>query len=130
MIFIDEIDAVGYKRASNNMFGSNRESETTLNQLLNEMDGFEGNDKVVVVAATNLISNIDAALSRPGRFDRKIEIKLPTGHDRFQILKIHLKGKHHMLVEKDLSKAATKLNGFSGADIEALINQAALSAVK
>ena len=79
MIFIDEIDAVGFSRGnSNNIIGGgHREMETTLNQLLNEMDGFEENDQIIVVAATNLIRSIDPALIRPGRFDRVIEIKLP-----------------------------------------------------
>jgi cell division protease FtsH len=93
MIFIDEIDAVGYARGNNNFIigGGHREMETTLNQLLNEMDGFEENDKIIVVAATNLDRTLDPALSRPGRFDRKIEIKLPGLHDRVDIMKIHLK---------------------------------------
>lgn len=79
MIFIDEIDAVGFSRGnSNNIIGGgHREMETTLNQLLNEMDGFEENDKIIVVAATNLVNSIDQALLRPGRFDRIIEIHLP-----------------------------------------------------
>jgi len=97
MIFIDEIDAVGYKRNSNQFGMSNRETETTLNQLLNEMDGFEERDQIIVVAATNLIQNIDPALQRPGRFDRKIEIKLPTVHERFKILEIHLRSKQHSI---------------------------------
>ena len=96
MIFIDEIDAIGYKRKqlkqSGGGFGvqSNREAETTLNQLLNEMDGFEECNNILVVAATNLIGNIDDALTRPGRFDQKIEMKLPTPPERAQIIKIYL----------------------------------------
>ena len=88
MIFIDEIDAIGYKRKSSKYsmgpFGGtgNREAETTLNQLLNEMDGFQENDNIIVVAATNLLDNIDPALLRPGRFDHKIEMKLPTAPER------------------------------------------------
>jgi cell division protease FtsH len=80
MIFIDEIDAIGYSRGNNNFIagGGHRELETTLNQLLNEMDGFEENDRIIVVAATNLASTLDPALLRPGRFDRKIEISLPS----------------------------------------------------
>lgn len=79
MIFIDEIDAVGFSRGNNNyiMGGGHREMETTLNELLNQMDGFEENDQILVVAATNLATTLDPALSRPGRFDQKIEIKLP-----------------------------------------------------
>lgn len=103
MIFIDEIDAVGYSRRSTNMGGpsmggqGNRESETTLNQLLNEMDGFEDNHGIVVIAATNLVRNLDPALIRPGRFDHKIEISLPSAPDRAAILKIHLRNKSHSL---------------------------------
>jgi cell division protease FtsH len=93
MVFIDEIDAVGFARGNNNNIigGGNRELETTLNQLLNEMDGFEENDQIIVVAATNLANTLDPALSRPGRFDRKIEISLPNAADRMEILRIHLK---------------------------------------
>jgi len=93
MVFIDEIDAVGFARGNNNNIigGGNRELETTLNQLLNEMDGFEENDQIIVVAATNLANTLDPALSRPGRFDRKIEISLPNAADRKEILRIHLK---------------------------------------
>ena len=91
MIFIDEIDAVGSKRVAGGGNGGSREYENTLNQLLNEMDGFEENDQIVVIAATNLINNIDPALQRPGRFDQKIEISPPNAQNRANILKIHLK---------------------------------------
>ena len=93
MIFIDEIDAIGYTRGNSNfiMGGGHREMETTLNQLLNEMDGFEENDRIIVVAATNLANTLDPALSRPGRFDHKIEIKLPGREERKEILAIHLR---------------------------------------
>lgn len=93
MIFIDEIDAVGYARGAGNQIqgGGHRELETTLNQLLNEMDGFEENDRIVVVAATNLASTLDQALLRPGRFDRKVEVCLPSSNERKEILNIHLK---------------------------------------
>lgn len=93
MIFIDEIDAVGYTRGQSNALqnGGHREMETTLNQLLNEMDGFEENNRIIVVAATNLASSLDPALQRPGRFDHKIEIHLPDVNDRKEIIKIHLK---------------------------------------
>jgi cell division protease FtsH len=100
MIFIDEIDAVGYSRkysTGGGSIGGNREAETTLNQLLNEMDGFEENEGILVIAATNLINNLDQALVRAGRFDHKIEIKLPTAPERAQIIKIHLKNKKHNL---------------------------------
>lgn len=104
MIFVDEIDAVGFKRGGAHGLGSgNRETETTLNQLLNEMDGFEENDKIIVVAATNLLENLDPAIQRPGRFDRKIEIKLPDVRERAKILKIHLSTKSHSLVEIDIT---------------------------
>lgn len=84
MIFIDEIDAVGYSRGNSNNIvgGGHREMETTLNQLLNEMDGFEENDRIIVVAATNLAKSLDPAILRPGRFDHKIEITLPNQVDR------------------------------------------------
>ena len=93
MIFIDEIDAVGFSRTNNNFIvgGGHREMETTLNQLLNEMDGFEENDRIVVVAATNLDKTLDAALLRPGRFDHKIQIDLPSLSDRREIISIHLR---------------------------------------
>ena len=93
MIFIDEIDAVGYTRCQSNALqnGGHREMETTLNQLLNEMDGFQENDRIIVVAATNLASSLDPALQRPGRFDHKIEVTLPNLQDRKEIFKIHLK---------------------------------------
>jgi cell division protease FtsH len=95
MIFIDEIDAIGYSRgANNNILGTgNREHETCLNQILNEMDGFEENDRIIVVAATNIAKNLDPALLRPGRFDHKIEVTLPNSQARKQILKIHLSNK-------------------------------------
>ena len=131
MIFIDEIDAVGYKRGGAHGVGSgNRETETTLNQLLNEMDGFEENDKILIVAATNLLENLDPAIQRPGRFDRKIEIKLPDVRDRANILKIHLEFKTHDLKDMDMNKAATFLDGCSGADIENLVNLVALQTVR
>mmetsp|Transcript_40622 Transcript_40622/g.61897 ORF Transcript_40622/g.61897 Transcript_40622/m.61897 type:complete len:315 (+) Transcript_40622:439-1383(+) len=131
MIFIDEIDAVGFKRSAGGQRGfGNREAETTLNQLLNEMDGFESSDNVLVVAATNLISNLDPALLRPGRFDRKIEVKLPDALARKKILQIHLRSKNHTCSEKALGKAATQLDGCSGADIENLVNLVALQAVR
>lgn len=97
MIFIDEIDAVGYARRKANKGmgtegqGAHREAETTLNQLLNEMDGFEASDNIIVIGATNLIQNLDDALLRPGRFDHKVKTELPNPLERCQILKIHLK---------------------------------------
>ena len=109
---------------------SNREAETTLNQLLSEMDGFEENNDLIVVAATNLIGNLDDALQRPGRFDHKIEIQLPTAPERASIIKIHLKGKKHGLQQMEISKSATELDGFSGAEIENIVNLAALETVR
>ena len=90
------------------------------------MDGFEENEKIVVVAATNLIQNIDQALQRPGRFDRKIEIKLPDEYNRMRILEIHLEGKNHTITSETLKNVAKKLDDCSGADIENLVNLAAL----
>lgn len=103
MIFIDEIDAVGFSRTNNNFIvgGGHREMETTLNQLLNEMDGFEENDRIVVVAATNLDKTLDAALLRPGRFDHKIQIDLPSLNDRREIISIHLRNVRLLLVYWD-----------------------------
>lgn len=125
MIFIDEIDTVGSKRSSGGPF-QHREADQTLNQLLNEMDGFRENDQIIVIAATNLIKNIDEALQRPGRFDRKIEIKLPGPVERAKIMRIHLRQKKNSLKDYDINKAATILDGCSGAEIENLINLVAL----
>jgi len=132
MVFIDEIDAIGYNRVSkvSNSVGGNREAETTLNQLLNEMDGFDGNDQILVVAATNLINNIDPALQRPGRFDRKIEMKLPDPAARKNILSIHLKKKNHNCTDFALGKAATTLNECTGAEIENVVNLVALTSAR
>lgn len=94
------------------------------------MDGFEENDKVIMVAATNLLTNLDPALTRPGRFDRKIEVELPDVFARRNILKIHLRQKNNELSDKDIVKAATYLDGCSGAEIENLVNLAALQAVR
>jgi len=130
MIFIDEIDAVGFHRGSASVMGGHRESETTLNQLLNEMDGFQENDQIIVVAATNLASSLDPALLRPGRFDHKIEVTLPSLEERKDILKIHLKNKPHTATDEELLKLAKIMEGASGADLENLINLATLAAVR
>lgn len=130
MIFIDEIDAVGFHRGSANLLGGHRESETTLNQLLNEMDGFEENEQIIVVAATNLATSLDAALLRPGRFDHKIEVTFPTLEERKEILKIHLKNKPHTASEDELLKVAQIMEAASGADLENLVNLATLQAVR
>ena len=94
------------------------------------MDGFEENDRVIMVAATNLVENLDPALVRPGRFDRKIEVKLPNALERAKIMKIHLKEKPHTLSDMDINKSATFLDGCSGAELENLINLVALQAVR
>jgi cell division protease FtsH len=128
MIFIDEIDAVGYKR---NQYGqANREQEQTLNQLLNEMDGFVENDRIVVVAATNIADSLDPALLRPGRFDRKVEISLPTASERQKIFEIHLRSKPHSLTTTDLEEVAKNMDGYAGADIEQIVNRVGLQAVR
>lgn len=128
MIFIDEIDAVGYKR--NQIGQTNREQEQTLNQLLNEMDGFLENDKIVVVAATNIADSLDPALLRPGRFDRKVEIPLPEQAERLAIFKIHLKSKLHSLSNDDLKEVAEKMEGYAGADIEQILNRVGLKILR
>ncbi|TNV83542.1 hypothetical protein FGO68_gene10618 [Halteria grandinella] len=130
MIFIDEIDAVGFHRGSASVMGGHRESETTLNQLLNEMDGFQENDQIIVVAATNLATSLDPALLRPGRFDHKIEVTLPSVEERRDIIKIHLRNKPHSASDEELLKLAKIMEGASGADLENLINLATLSAVR
>lgn len=135
LVFIDEIDAVGSQRKSRlgGVAESHREAETTLNQLLNEMDGFETDAyegcNVLVIAATNLLANLDKALLRAGRFDHKIEIHLPNPIERAAILRIHLENKRHNLQPLDISKAATMMDGWSGAEIENTVNLAALEVV-
>jgi len=123
IIFIDEIDAVGKDRANLN----SDEREATLNQLLVEMDGFSSNSGVIVIGATNRIDVLDAALLRPGRFDRRIFIELPNIEERKQILKLYLKDKEHSLNIDEVAKITT---GFSPAALETLINEAALNAIR
>lgn len=129
IIFIDEIDAIGRARGKNASMNSNDERENTLNQLLTEMDGFETNSGVIVVAATNRADILDSALLRAGRFDRQIYVDLPELKDREQIFKVHLKplklGK-----DVDVSKLAKQTAGFSGADIANVANEAALIAAR
>jgi cell division protease FtsH len=128
IIFIDEIDAIGGRRGPGG-FGSNDEREQTLNQLLSEMDGFEPGASVVVMAATNRAEILDAALLRPGRFDRTVEIPLPNNVERKAILAIHGKGKT-LGPDVDLDIVARGTPGFSGADLANLVNEAAINAVR
>jgi len=128
IIFIDEIDAIGGRRGPGG-FGSNDEREQTLNQLLSDMDGFEPGASVVVMAATNRAEILDAALLRPGRFDRTVEIPLPNQKERTAILGIHAKGKK-LGPDVDLDAVSRGTPGFSGADLANLVNEAAINAVR
>ena len=128
IIFIDEIDAVGRQRGSG-LGGGHDEREQTLNQLLVEMDGFETNTGVIVMAATNRADILDNALLRPGRFDRQIYVGLPDIRGREEILKIHSRDKH-LSSDVDLNSIAKGTPGFSGADLENLMNEAAILAVR
>ena len=126
IIFIDELDSIGRTRGAG-LGGGHDEREQTLNQLLSEMDGFEKTESVIVLAATNRPDILDPALQRPGRFDRKVTINLPTMKDRKEILKIHAKGKPFK-DDIDLEVVARNTPGFSGADLENLLNEASLIA--
>ena len=128
IVFIDEIDAIGQKRSSGSM-GGNDEREQTLNQLLTEMDGFEGNNGVIILAATNRPESLDAALTRPGRFDRRVPVELPDLKGREEILKVHAK-KIKVSEEADFSKIARMASGASGAELANIVNEAALRAVR
>lgn len=128
IIFIDEIDAVGRKRGSG-VGGGNDEREQTLNQLLVEMDGFEGDKGIIVIAATNRADVLDSALRRPGRFDRQIKVSTPDVKGREAILKVHSKNKP-LAKEVELRSIAEKTPGFSGADLANLLNEAALLAAR
>jgi cell division protease FtsH len=128
IIFIDEIDAIGGRRGPGG-FGSNDEREQTLNQLLSDMDGFEPGASVVVMAATNRAEILDAALLRPGRFDRTVEIPLPNQRERKAILVIHCRGKK-VDPDVDLDAVSRGTPGFSGADLANLVNEAAINAVR
>ncbi len=128
IIFIDEIDAIGKKRG-NGQTGSHDEREQTLNQILTEMDGFDTETNVIVIAATNRPDVLDQALLRPGRFDRRIHIDLPDLNARLKILEVHSQNKK-LDDGADLKKVANKTVGFSGADLENLLNEAAIAAAK
>ncbi len=128
IIFIDEIDAIGGRRGPGG-FGSNDEREQTLNQLLSDMDGFEPGASVVVIAATNRAEILDAALLRPGRFDRTVEIPLPNQRERAAILAIHGRGKT-LSGDVDIDAVSRGTPGFSGADLANLVNEAAINAVR
>jgi len=128
IIFIDEIDAVGRQRGFG-MGGGHDEREQTLNQILTEMDGFENETNVIVMAATNRPDVLDAALMRPGRFDRRVIIDMPNIKERREILNVHIKNKK-MAKDADLEVAARQTPGFSGADLENLLNEAAILAAK
>ncbi len=128
IVFIDEIDAIGQKRSSGKM-GGNDEREQTLNQLLTEMDGFEGNTGVIILAATNRPEILDAALTRPGRFDRRVPVELPDLKGREEILKVHAK-KIKVSEDVDFLKVARMASGASGAELANIVNEAALRAVR
>ena len=128
IVFIDEIDAIGQKRNSGNL-GGNDEREQTLNQLLVEMDGFGANEGVIIIAATNRPDILDPALLRPGRFDRQVTVGYPDLKGREAILKVHAKGKP-LGPDVDLSTIAKTTIGFTGADLENLLNEAALLAAR
>jgi len=130
IVFIDEIDAVGRQRSSGGgMGGGNDEREQTLNQILTEMDGFEGNTGVIVIAATNRADVLDSALIRPGRFDRRVPVDLPDVKGRMQILKVHCRGKP-LEADLDLQVVAKRTTGFSGASLANLMNEAAIVAAR
>lgn len=128
IIFIDELDSIGRRRGAG-LGGGHDEREQTLNQMLSELDGFEPNENVIVMAATNRPDILDPALLRPGRFDRRITVDLPTLADRVQILKIHARNKP-LAEDVDLQNIARGTPGFSGADLENILNEAALLAAR
>ena len=128
IIFIDEIDAIGQKR-SGGQYGGNDEREQTLNQLLTEMDGFEGNNGVIILAATNRPESLDPALTRPGRFDRRVPVELPDLKGREAILQVHAK-KIKVAEDVDFNKIARMASGASGAELANIVNEAALRDVR
>ncbi len=128
IVFIDEIDAVGRQRGAG-LGGGNDEREQTLNQLLTEMDGFEGNNGIIIIAATNRPDVLDAALLRPGRFDRQVVVDRPDFAGRLEILNVHSRGKT-LAQDVDLEKIARRTPGFTGADLSNLLNEAAILAAR
>ncbi len=128
IVFIDEIDAVGRQRGAG-LGGGNDEREQTLNQLLTEMDGFEGNTGIIIIAATNRPDVLDAALLRPGRFDRQVVVDRPDYSGRLEILNVHARGKT-LARDVDLEKIARRTPGFTGADLANLLNEAAILAAR
>ena len=128
IVFIDEIDAIGQKR-SGGQYGGNDEREQTLNQLLTEMDGFESNNGVIILAATNRPESLDPALTRPGRFDRRVPVELPDLKGRESILQVHAK-KIKVAEDVDFNKIARMASGASGAELANIVNEAALRAVR
>merc|ERR1719281_1336663 len=132
IVFIDEIDAIGRQRAGGGGGmggGGNDEREQTLNQILTEMDGFQGNTGVIVIAATNRADVLDSALVRPGRFDRRVPVDLPDVKGRVDILKVHCRGKP-LAPDFDLQIVAKRTTGFSGAGLANLMNEAAIVAAR
>nr|WP_199330695.1 ATP-dependent zinc metalloprotease FtsH3 [Microcoleus sp. FACHB-68] len=128
IVFIDEIDAVGRQRGAG-LGGGNDEREQTLNQLLTEMDGFEGNTGIIIIAATNRPDVLDSALLRPGRFDRQVVVDRPDYAGRLEILNVHARGKT-LAKDVDLEKIARRTPGFTGADLSNLLNEAAILAAR
>lgn len=124
IVFVDEIDAVGRSRGTG-VGGGNDEREQTLNQLLTEMDGFEGNTGIIVIAATNRADILDNALMRPGRFDRQVSVDVPDQKGRLEILKVHARNKK-IGEDVDLKEVASRVPGFTGADLANLLNEAAI----
>ena len=129
IIFIDELDSIGRKRGTQSTIGSNNEQEQTLNQLLKELDGFDPRQGIVILAATNRPEMLDEALLRPGRFDRHVEVGLPTQAERVEILQVHCRGRP-IREDVDLEQVARGTPGFSGARLENLVNEAAITAVR
>jgi ATP-dependent Zn protease len=127
LIFIDEIDSLGYERNKQSLC---KEADNTLNQLLTEMDGFKEAKGITVIGATNQPDIIDSALLRPGRFDRKIEIKLPNEQERVQIIKIHLGHRSAHIKESVIEKIAKDTENFTGSDLESLVNEASFLAMR